>query len=104
MAPPSYDETLSQGTPSKGCCYNRRSNVTLIIRNMKHFCVFFLLAAISMAADFTTGQAGRAVVGQSTFTGTLTGASQTLIGGASGLAFKNDTLFVADSNRLGSAP
>ncbi|HXI43094.1 MAG TPA: hypothetical protein VNH83_24140, partial [Bryobacteraceae bacterium] len=71
---------------------------------MKHFCVFFLLAAISMAADFTTGQAGRAVVGQSTFTGTLTGASQTLIGGASGLAFRNDTLFVADSNRLGSAP
>src|SRR5690242_6389414 len=78
--------------------------VNLIVRNMKHFCVFFLCAALSMAADFTTGQAGRAVVGQSTFTGALAGASQTLIGAASGLALKNDTLFVADSNRLGSSP
>jgi len=71
---------------------------------MKHFYVFFLCAALSMAADFTTGQAGRAVVGQPTFTGAVAGASQTLIGAASGLAYKNDTLFVADSNRLGSAP
>ena len=57
-----------------------------------------------MAADFTTGQAGRAVVGQSTFAGALAGASQTLIGAASGLAYKNGTLFVADSNRLGAGP
>src|SRR5215471_13771011 len=71
---------------------------------MRHFCVFFVCAAVSMAADFTTGQAARAVVGQTTFTGSLSGASQTLIGAASGLAFKNDTLFVADSNRLGSSP
>ena len=79
-------------------------NVTHNFQNMKHFCVFFLLAAVSMAADFTTGQAARAVVGQSTFTGALAGASQTLIGAASGLAYKNDTLFVADSNRLGASP
>jgi len=57
-----------------------------------------------MAAEFTTGQAARAVVGQTTFTGALAGASQTLLGAASGLAYKNDTLFVADSNRLGSTP
>jgi uncharacterized protein (TIGR03437 family) len=71
---------------------------------MKHFCVFFLCAVLSMAAEFTTGQAGRAVVGQTTFTGALAGASQSLIGAASGLAYKNDTLFVADSNRLGASP
>lgn len=71
---------------------------------MRHFCVFFLFAAVSLAAEFTTGQAGRAVVGQTTFTGALAGASQSLIGAASGLAYKNDTLFVADSNRLGSSP
>jgi len=57
-----------------------------------------------MAADFTTGQAGRAVIGQTTFAGALAGASQTLIGAASGLAYKNGTLFVADSNRLGAGP
>src|SRR5260370_20736262 len=57
-----------------------------------------------MAADSSTGQAGRAVGGQTTFTGALAGASQTLIGAASGLAYKNDTLFVADSNRLGASP
>ena len=71
---------------------------------MKHFCVFFLSAALSMAAEFSTGQAARAVIGQPTFTGALAGASQSLIGAASGLAYKNDTLFVADSNRLGSSP
>ncbi len=57
-----------------------------------------------MAADFTTGQAARAVIGQSTFTGALQGASQSLIGAASGLAYKNDTLFVVDSNRLDANP
>src|SRR6476660_8344273 len=71
---------------------------------MKHVCVFFLIATLSMAAEFTTGQAARAVIGQPTFTGALAGASQSLIGAASGLAYKNDTLFVADSNRLGSSP
>ena len=49
---------------------------------MKHFCVFFLCAALSMAADFTTGQAARAVIGQTTFTGALAGAGQSLIGAA----------------------
>src|SRR5713226_7639047 len=72
--------------------------------NMRHFYVFYLYAAVSMAADFTTGQAARMVIGQATFTGAEEGASQSLIGAASGLAFRNDTLFVADSNRLGAAP
>jgi uncharacterized protein (TIGR03437 family) len=57
-----------------------------------------------LAADFTTGQAGRAVVGQTTFAGAQAGASQTLIGAASGLAYKNGTLFIADSNRVGASP
>ena len=32
----------------------------------------------------------------------MPGASATLIGGISGIAYGNDTLFVADSNRFGS--
>jgi hypothetical protein len=70
---------------------------------MKHFCVF-LCAAPPGGRDFTTGGGQRAVVGQTTFAGALAGASQTLIGAASGLAYKNGTLFVADSNRLGAGP
>jgi uncharacterized protein (TIGR03437 family) len=60
-----------------------------------------------MAADFTTGQAARAVIGQATFAAAdipNTGATQSLIGAASGLAYVNDTLFVADSNRAGGTP
>src|SRR5258708_32348918 len=79
-------------------------NVTHNFQNMKHFCVFFLLAAVSMAADFTTAQAARAVVGQATFTAALAGASHTLIGAAPGLAYTTDALFVADRHRDSSTP
>jgi uncharacterized protein (TIGR03437 family) len=57
-----------------------------------------------MAADFATGQAARMVIGQRTFTVADQGASQSLIGAAGGLAYANNSLYVADSNRVGSVP
>jgi len=63
-----------------------------------------LLCAASFAADFTTGQAARLVIGQQTFTAQDSNSSDTIIGAASGLAYAADTLFVADSNRVGASP
>jgi len=42
------------------------------------------------------------VIGQVTFTDEDPNSSDTVLGGASGLAFAADTLFVADSNRVGA--
>ena len=53
---------------------------------------------------FTTGQAARLVIGQPTFTSQDSNSSDTILGGASGLAYAADTLFVADSNRVGASP
>src|SRR5690242_10420667 len=63
-----------------------------------------LAAAVSNAADFTTGQAARLVIGQSTFTSQDPNSSDVILGGVSGLAYAADTLFVADSNRVGASP
>src|SRR5213594_4336819 len=71
---------------------------------MKYFCVIFLCAAAGSAADFTTGQAARLVIGQPTFTSQDPNSSDTILGAASGLAYAADTLFVADSNRVGASP
>ncbi|MEO8048949.1 MAG: hypothetical protein ABI833_00920 [Acidobacteriota bacterium] len=56
------------------------------------------------AADFLTGQAARAVIGQTFFSAQATGASNNVIGAAGGLAFANNTLFVADDNHIGLLP
>src|SRR5581483_5533482 len=72
----------------------------------------FLLSVCSLRAqNFVNGQAARAELGQYTFTfgGATPGTTQTLpnqqiLGGASGLAWANGILFVADSNRLGALP
>ena len=56
------------------------------------------------AADFTTGQAARLVIGQQTFTSQDSNSSDSILGAASGLAYAADTLFVADSNRVGASP
>ncbi|MBK9167788.1 MAG: hypothetical protein IPM24_10020 [Bryobacterales bacterium] len=66
-----------------------------------------MICAFSVCAqqrEFVTGQAARLVIGQETFTDQRPGASDTLIGGASGLAYANDMLFVADTNRIGAFP
>ena len=70
---------------------------------MKCISIIFLCAA-SFAADFTTGQAARLVIGQSTFTSQDANSSDTILGAASGIAYAADTLFVADSNRVGATP
>jgi uncharacterized protein (TIGR03437 family) len=44
------------------------------------------------------------VIGQATFTSQDPNSSDTVVGGVSGLAYAADTLFVADSNQIGSAP
>src|ERR1700749_811086 len=75
---------------------------------LKSYFVFLAGAvALSMpcsAADFLTGQGARAVVGQPFFSAQITGASNTVIGAAGGLAFANNTLFVADDNRVELLP
>ncbi len=58
----------------------------------------------SGAANFVTGQAARAVIGQKTFTDNLSGTSDTRFGGIGGLALAGNTLFATDANRIGLLP
>jgi len=44
------------------------------------------------------------VIGQTTFTSQDSNSSNTILGAASGIAYAADTLFVADSNRVGASP
>src|SRR5690242_21595656 len=73
---------------------------------MKCLSGIFLCAAtlFGQAASFTNGQAARLVIGQPTFTAQDSNSSDTVLGAASGLAYAADTLFVADSNRVGATP
>ncbi len=71
---------------------------------LKYCALFSLCAGVSLAADFMTGQAARLVIGQTTFTEQLAGTASTLLGGVGGVAVANNTLFVADSNRVGLTP
>ncbi len=71
---------------------------------MKRISLFLLCTAALFAQQFMTGQAARAVIGQATFTSQDTNSSDTVVGGVSGLAYAGNTLFVADSNRVGSYP
>jgi len=71
---------------------------------LKYCAVFSLCAGVGLAADYMTGQAARAVIGQTTFTAQASGASNTLMGGVGGVAYANNTLFVTDSNREGNIP
>jgi uncharacterized protein (TIGR03437 family) len=71
---------------------------------MKCISIILLGAAAVCAADFTTGQAARLVIGQPTFTTQDSNSSDIILGAASGIAYANDTLFVADSNRVGASP
>lgn len=53
---------------------------------------------------FATGQSARLVIGQTNFTSLTYGASSTLIGTPSGLAYANGVLWVADADRIGGTP
>jgi uncharacterized protein (TIGR03437 family) len=71
---------------------------------MRSLALFLLTVSLSLPADFRTGQAARLVIGQRTFTAQDPTTSQQVVGAASGLAYANDMLIVADSNRVGAAP
>src|ERR1700683_4692142 len=73
---------------------------------MKCISVILFCTAVSFAqiASFTTGQAARLVVGQTTFTSQDTNSSDTIIGAPAGVAYAGNTLFVADSNQVGALP
>src|SRR5450755_496315 len=71
---------------------------------MKCIPVFLLCSAAVFAQTFATGQAARLVIGQTTFTSQDTNSSDTILGSAGGIAYAADTLFVADSNRVGASP
>jgi len=71
------------------------------------FALILLTAAAGFGqstATFATGQSARLVIGQPEFDSESDTASQTILGAVSGLAFANNTLFVADSNIVGAAP
>jgi uncharacterized protein (TIGR03437 family) len=81
---------------------------------MKSFCALLLWAgAAAVCASgqaptpiFSTGQAARLVIGQPNFTAGNYGATSSLLGSPSALAYDsaNGILWIADSNRLGGTP
>ncbi len=71
---------------------------------MKSISLFLVFAGLTCAAEFVTGQAARATIGQDTFTSQIPGASPFIIGAASGLAYANGTLLVVDSTRVPASP
>src|SRR4029078_9176310 len=83
---------------------DKRRESTIESHRMKSILVVLLAAAAAHAAEFSTGQAARLVIGQRTFTEQEPGARVDLLGGVSGLAYAGDMLFVVDSNRVGASP
>jgi len=76
-------------------------------------CVITVVLILSTAAagfgqknpvGFATGQSARLVIGQPEFDAESDSASQTILGGVSGLAYANGMLFVVDSNVVGAPP
>src|SRR5579884_1950785 len=83
----------------------------------KCFAGFLLASTLVGAQQFITGQAARAVFGQQTFTAqdietpcangntvNCNNPGPYVLGAAGGVAFANNTLFVADSSRVSAAP
>ena len=68
---------------------------------LKYCAVFSLWAALGSAADFITGQAARAVIGQQTFTSQLFGTSNVLLGSVGGLGVNER--FLAKAGGLSNA-
>lgn len=56
------------------------------------------------AAEFSTGQAARLVIGQKPFTAQAPGATSSLLGSVSGVAAANGTIVITDDNRIGALP
>jgi uncharacterized protein (TIGR03437 family) len=58
------------------------------------------LFGASVPGQYFTGQGARLIIGQSTFTEAMPGASNRMLGAVGGVAWANDTLYVADSCRF----
>ncbi len=79
---------------------------------MKHSLAFALLVCAPLlpatlqatTLSFTNGQAARAVFGQQSFSFEQTTASNQIVGGVSGLAWANGSLYVAEGNQIGATP
>ncbi len=75
---------------------------------MKVLVSLFLACQAAFCADFLTGQAARLVIGQRNFTAALAQTpvfgNEGVLGGAGGVAYANNRLFVADGNKSGSTP
>ena len=72
---------------------------------MKLFFATLLAFQTAYCADYLTGQAARAVIGQQNFTALETTQppnSGILLTGPAGVAFANNTLFVGDGNKVGA--
>ena len=67
-------------------------------------CAAVCASGQTQVQNFSTGQAARLVIGQPNFTDDNYGASNTLLGSPSGLAYANGTLWVNDANRLSGLP
>lgn len=68
------------------------------------FAASVMASGLCLGAEFFTGMAARAVIGQRTFTEQASGASEFIIGGVSGLAYANGMLITVDDNRVSAAP
>jgi len=71
---------------------------------MKRFLSIFLFLPVLPAQELSTGQAARLVIGQPNYTEQDPISTQQRMGSAAGVAYAGNTLFVADSNRLGATP
>ncbi len=71
---------------------------------MKWIFALCALAGISHAQEFYSSQAARLVIGQNPFTNAYPGASDVLLGSATGVAYAADTLIIADGNNIGGTP
>lgn len=71
---------------------------------VKYLVLWVASVAIAPSAEFYSGQAARLIIGQKTFTAQAPATTVDQLGGVGGLAYANNMLFVADSNRVGSLP
>lgn len=71
---------------------------------MRVFVGTLLIAGLCSAADFFSGMAARAVIGQRTFTAQEPVSDAEVLGAASGIAFANGMLVVVDDNRVSATP
>ena len=66
----------------------------------RHAAASAVTAANLNSGAYFTGQGARMIVGQATFTDARPGTSDRMLGAAGGVAYANDTLFIADSSRF----